>query len=151
MNSNARNRAGKILIILLVLQSLFTALSLVFSNSVLFVFLQPFSVFNAFLSLWIDFAWFPILLLAIIPILGWLQLHGNKNVGRWAIMIPQWIILASAAIITPLHFFNAVGYINATGGRADYSIGIDLLSGAPAIIFPIIILILTNKWKPQIK
>lgn len=151
MIDKTRRKYGTLLLVLLLWVLLFTGLSVLFPDSILLVFLQPFSVFDAFLHLWLEGSQNLMLLLALLPLAGWLLLSKNKEAGRPMIYIPQWLLLASACIITPLHLFNGFGYINATGARAGSSLGLTLLSGLPAVVYPVVVLIFTSKWKPYIK
>lgn len=151
MIEKTRETYGKLLLGTLIWVLLFTVLNILLPDSRLLVFLQPFSVFETFLHLWLRLSWCIMLLLAFLPFPGYLLLKNNKNAGRLLIYVPQWVILASACVITPLHIFNEFGYINATGARAGSDIGLTLLSGLPAVIYPILVLIFTSKWKPHIK
>ena len=151
MVSKTRRKYGTALLIILLTMLVFTLCSFLLPDSLLFMLLQPFSAFFAFLQLWFGFAGWIILLLAVLPLIGWLLLQKNHAAGRWMILIPQWLTLASACILTPLHVFNEFGYINATGGRGGSDLGITMLTALPAIFYPIAVLILTSKWKPTIK
>lgn len=147
----ARKKFGTALLCLLLLLFVFTVCAAALPDSVLFQFLQPFSVFLTFLQLWFGFAGWIILLLAVLPPIGWLLLNKEKAVGRYLILIPQWLTLASACVLTPLHVLNEFAFINATGGRSGNDLGMTLLTALPAIVYPIAVLILTSKWKPNIK
>ena len=150
IEKNRRNY-GTVLFLLLLWVLSFTILCVLFPDSSLIVFLQPFSVFEAFLHLWLEFSQGIMLVLAALPLVGWLLMKKDHTAGRLMIYIPQWIVLASACVITPLHIFNEFGYINATGARAGSFLGIALVSGLPAIVFPVFVLFFTSKWKPHIK
>lgn len=151
MMEQSRRKYGRILLGLLLWILFFTILCVLLPDYLLLRFLQPFTVFRTFLHLWIDPAWSVMLLLAVVPLFGYLLLLKGTDAGRWLIYIPQWLILASACIITPLHIFNEFGYINATGARAGNAIGLTVLYGLPAVVYPILVLIFTSKWKPNIK
>ena len=151
MIEKTRRNYGTVLLLLLLWVLVATILCMLFPDCSVIVFLQPFSVFEAFLHLWLAFSQGIVLVLAALPLVGWLLLKKDHAAGRLMIYIPQWLTLASVCVITPLHIFNEFGYINATGARAGSSLGIVLLTGLPAVVYPVLVLIFTSKWKPHIK
>lgn len=145
-----RRISGMFLILLLAWIVIFTLFIKIFSDVSVFVFLQPFSVFETFLHLWTDTSWLIVFILSLLPVFGWLLMYKSFKIGRWLILIPQWITLASAAVITPLHIFNDFGFINATCGIVQSDLLMTVLCSIPEIVYPIIVIILTDKWKPYI-
>lgn len=151
MIEKKRSIFGKVLFVLLSWQLLFTVLSILLPKYGILAFLQPYTVLQVFLALWLEQVWYFGFALAATSLLGWLLLSENHRLGRWLMLVPQWIVLTFAAILTPLHLLNEFGYINATGARFGSNLFGILLSGIPSLVYPIAVLILISKWKPHIK
>lgn len=146
-----RRRCGILLLLLLLWVAVFTLLTHLFPVSYIFTFFQPFTFFESFLLQFTPYATILIYLLAALPLSGWILLRFDKRPGRSMILIPQVIVLAADAIVTPLHLFNEMGYFNAVGGRQAQNLGTTALLGLCGAIYPIAALILLSKWKPKIQ
>lgn len=146
-----RRKFGIALLILLLWVAAFAILTQLFRVSYVFAFFHPFAFLEPFLLQFTPNAWIVILLLALLPLAGWLLLRFEKPIGKFLILASQIAILACNAIVTPLHLLNGMGYYNATGGRAENDFSMTLLLCLFGAVYPIAALILFNKWKPKIK
>lgn len=148
----ARRRGfGLALLLLLLWVALFTVLTHLFSVSYIFTYFQPYTFLETFLLQFIPCVWPILLLLVITSLLGWILLRSDKKIGRILLLISQITVLAFDAFITPLHLFNEMGYFNAVGGRTESNFNDTLVLALCGAVYPVLALILMNKWKPQIK
>ena len=144
--TNADRRRSKLkwpLLILLLYLPVGALLSILFPDGLIVHWLNPFGFFQFFLETWFD----PrvlILVLSVLPLVGWLLMHLGVRQGKWVV---NWLLaafLAANVVVFFLHFIT-------TMRMHDY----DLFMGTVyfALACPIVCipaLILTNKWYPKI-
>ena len=147
-----RKRIGFVLLAILLWVGLAVLLTHRFSVPYFFCFLHPFTVIEVFLLQWFDLAWLITDLLVILPLIGWLLLYRDiRTAGLWLLIGPQCLILAADAIITPLHLINDMSLYTVTVGRIPTDLGTIALFGLVSAVFPVAVIILTFKWKPNTK
>lgn len=146
-----RNHFGIAVLILLLWVGFAAVLTHRFSVPFFFCFLHPFTVIEAFLLQWFDWAWILTDLLIVLSLVGWLLLYKDVRAGRYLLIGSQCVILAADAIITPLHMINSMSLYTMFGGRMPSTLGSVALLGLTCAVYPIVVIVLTIKWKPHIK
>lgn len=146
-----RRRFGIAALVILLWVACFVAITHYCHVPFYFSFLHPFTVIESFLIQWYDWAWGVSALLALLPLIGWMMLFRNVRAGRYVLIGSLCVILIMDAIITPLHLFNDMGLYNMFGGRMPSNLGMTALLGLVCAVYPVVVIILTHKWKPKIK
>lgn len=145
-----RKACGIAVLAVLLFTGLTYMLMHLFSVPFFFSLLQPFTALESFLVLWTNETWIFALPLILIPLSAWFPLNRDIRAGRYFLIVPQCIILAADAVVTPICLFFDAGKFNAFGGRVPLNFGTIALLGAAGAVYPAAVLILTNKWKPKI-
>lgn len=106
-------------------------------------YLAPPGFLQVFLLSWFD-ARLPLLVLSLLPLLGWLLLHRGSRPGKWIIVGVLCLLLAADVMIFVLHFITT---LSAKNGSA---LGETVLLALACPIVCIPALVLTSLWYPKI-
>lgn len=149
--SRRRKRFGVAVLAILLWIAAVVAITHLVPVPYFFSFFHPFAVIESFLLQWYDWAWIIPVLLVLLSLLGWLLLSRDIRAGRYVLIGSQCVILAADAVITPLHLINGMSLYTMFLGRIPSNLGTIALLGLTAAVYPIAVIVLTNKWKPVIK
>ena len=118
---------------------------LLFSESHFFSVLSPTAFLAQFLGNW--FSPVPVILaVCCAPLIGWLLLHKNCQVGLYLIRVTYILLLCAAFVITAQHFIIDLG-----GLRSLTSLGYTLVYCAVCLLHSVLCLVFLSRWKPNTK
>ena len=139
-----RRTRGKILSLCLILYALLvTVFSLyipLLRGSLLY--LVPYAFLSLFLAAWFD-PGLLVLILAVLPLLGWIIRQCGLRLGKYVIVAAEVILLAMNLIITPFHLI-----LGLSTKDTNY-MALSALLAIPGVIVPTLILWAVHCWDPS--
>lgn len=140
-----RVRARRWLLAFLLYALAITVLMLFFPWSALQLsyFMPSLSVF-LFLGQWFD-PTLLILLLILLPLIGWVIGRCGKAVGRYLITVPQFLLLGASILVFAIHFITSLGQ------KSPGALTLTFLLLLVPVAYCVPVLILSYRWYPTIK
>ncbi len=106
-------------------------------------YLCPLGFLHRFLLSWFD-GWWLVLLLSLLPLIGWLLMHLGKKKGKWIANGVLSFLLAADLFVFFLHFITTLSGRNVELLKETLFLAL----ACPVVCIPA--LVLTNKWYPKI-
>ena len=106
-------------------------------------YLCPLGFLQLFLLSWANL-WWLLLILSLLPLLGWLLMHKGEKRGKWLVNGVLSFLLAANVLVFLLHFIVTLS------GRNIELLKITLFLALACPIVCIPALVLTNRWYPKI-